>query len=273
MIDQWGAAMDAREDLDALRRVPEQVAQACTAYLAALRAAYGIDPVEAGAEAVRRAFTTAQHAATTALGELRRATTATAGRLRDRLANTPDPRSTEQQLLDELREHRAWQRVTAQLGVNRQVSELIAAARAAGDVPTLRALRAELPAYAASRVGTDGGIRAGVPEPHHLGSLLTEIDQALIAVLPKAEAKTLRDRVTLDEAETAAIRALDAADRDTDAWTPPLDQVTGAGRPEVPRSLRKAWLAADIAADGQGRHIADGRIIEAGAGGEGSGAA
>ena len=61
--------------------------------------------------------------------------------------NAPDTRPATEQLLDEQRDTRAWARLRPLLDKGADVRELTAEAEQAGDLPALRALRDELPAY------------------------------------------------------------------------------------------------------------------------------
>ena len=110
------------------------------------------------------------------------------------VALRPSATATER-LLQESEEQRAWARVRPLLEAGTDASELIARAGEAGDVATLRALRAELPAWREATVAAAAGefdrpdtrraAREGV-EP-----LLEAIDRAEAPHLPRQQREAL----------------------------------------------------------------------------------
>ncbi|BBG04599.1 MULTISPECIES: hypothetical protein [Pseudonocardia] len=253
-------------DRQTLDGVPARLAEARETYLAALRKAYDVaaDVEEVGAEAVRRAFTTAEGGARQALDAARADVERIVTAEREQQAAATDRRGTDERLLAELQESRAWSRVTAQLDGGRTLDEVLADAREAGDAATLRAIRAELPAHARAVLGTSDGVSAGVPDPRYLGETLGQVDDALVAVLPAAEAKPIRDRQALDAAEAAATRATESFSRDLGRFrVEPSQAAAGADAPTV---LRREWSTTEIGGKARVRSFGeDGALVDSAA--------
>ncbi|MBW3643115.1 MAG: hypothetical protein KY447_09400 [Actinobacteria bacterium] len=89
-----------------------------------------------------------------------------------------------------LEHDRAWQRALRQLDAGVAPGDLVAKAGAAGDVSTLRALRAELPAWA-DATARKGGSRS----PVDTTGLVEEVDRALVPHVAEVEAEALTARL------------------------------------------------------------------------------
>lgn len=230
-------------DLDTLRGVADRAAKVRADYAKALRTANNIDVKDQGVNARRRAIEQAGTDARAALEKLRGETTTAAKGARKATASKGDDTA---RLLAELELQRAWGRLAGQLAAGRKVEDLVAAAHRDGDTAALRALRAELPAWADTAHDTDAGLRAGITGADDLSVALGRVDEALVEVLPDDQADALKSQRGADEAEPAATRALDRVAASLDEWGD-LD----AENPSPPSSLRKAWRYADVEADGQ----------------------
>lgn len=241
--------------LDTLRGIPARVAKVRADYAAALRDAHNTDTDELGAAVRRRRFEQAATNANAALVALRDEAAAAA-----KAARTPsgkaDAGNDSTRLLGELELQRAWTRLVRQLDAGKKVDDLIVTAQRDGDTAALRALRAELPAWADS--ADDAAMRAGITGRDDVPDVLGRVDEALTEVLPAGEADALRTLRGVDEAEPAATTALERAGQTVTDWTPDLEHAA----PTPPSSLRKAWRYAEVEADGEvaagpGEHSTD----------------
>lgn len=183
---------------------------------------------------------------------------------------------TDEAVLAELREQRAWARHRALLGAGVPAQELIDGARDAGDHHALAALRAELPAYAR----TSGNPAVGAGLDVHLAA----VDDALGEVLPEARDQRAAHRLRRDLAEAwpAAERAIESsaaqlgrlADDPDGAhlrWATRLGDVReNAGRTFRPHAGRTGGAEGDPGAGGGAVHGAAG--AEVGAAGTGGAA-
>lgn len=238
--------MPSTTSTDTLRAVPDRAAKIRADYAAALRAANNIDVKDRGVAARRRAIEQATTTARQALEALRTETTEAAEGARKVTAGGKGKGDDTGRLLAELELQRAWTRLVRQLDSGRRVDDLIDGAHRAGDVAALRALAAELPAWADSSHDTDAGLRAGVPSADDLSAALGRVDEALVEVLPDDEAAVLKSRRAADDVEPAATKALERTAASVDEWAE-LDPEN----PSPSSSLRKAWRYADVETDGE----------------------
>lgn len=234
------------ENLATLRAVPDRAEAARLAYADALNAAYAIDKGQKGTEAVETAFTRARDDVKATLAALRAEATRAAAAVHKWIDDHQEAADVNAQLLREMQESRAWQRTRGQLDGGRPVEELISEAREAGDVPTLRAMAAELPAWADA--DPDRAFRAGVMRSE-MPLTVAAIDRALVDVLPAGEGKLAKLRLAVADAEPAAVAAVEHADRAAEHYTIEPAIVAAQSDPQPPRALSSAWMVAEIEAN------------------------
>jgi hypothetical protein len=140
------------------------------------------------------------------------------------------PGDTHDQLLAEMRQSRAWERARAQLDAGAALSEVIESA----DVDTLRALRAEYPAYLRAQDRRRGLDRAQGDRPDPTAAVRA-VDEALVPLLPGEAGRALAAKLATDSALEATRQALDAL------------RLTGAGSATPQHTLTGAYAANDAA--------------------------
>jgi hypothetical protein len=104
-----------------------------------------------------------------------------------------DPRPAVEQLLDEQRQTKAWDRAKLMLDAGSSPSEVIKSATTEGDLHTLRALRSELPSHVANARGRDASHEERLAASATITRL---VDLALAEVMPDGiERAALRGRL------------------------------------------------------------------------------
>jgi hypothetical protein len=149
---------------------------------------------------------------------------------RDAFARHSAPGDTSEQLLAEMRLSRAWERARAQLDAGAALSEVIENA----DIDTLRALRAEYPAYLRAQDKRHGLDRAHSDRPDPTAALRA-VDEALAPLLPGEAGKALTATLAAESALAATRQALDGM------------RLTGAGSATPQHTLAAAYAANDAA--------------------------
>ncbi|MFH9012651.1 hypothetical protein ACH4C6_14835 [Streptomyces sp. NPDC017943] len=142
---------------------------------------------------------------------------------RDAYERHSAPGDTQQQLLAEMRLSRAWERARGQLDAGAALSEVIEGA----DVDTLRALRAEYPAYLRAQDKRQGMDRAQGDRPDPTAAVRA-LDEALAPLLPGEAGKALAATLAAESALTATRQALDGLRLTGAGSATPLDTLTAA---------------------------------------------
>lgn len=239
-------ADEARQaDLAALREVPTRTRQALDSYARALDAAYKIDRDREGTGAVERAFAGARAELDARLGELAQLAESAPGRVREWADSRASRPGTDEQLLAELRESRAWDRTRSRLAGGRRADDLIAEALGSGDATTLRALVAELPAWVEG-VDEETALRAGVLGVEDAAGHVDAAERALVDVLPADQARTAAVRLSVRDAEADAAGTLDGARRSAAALIPRNDPAAAAADPDPTDALNRHLGVLDV---------------------------
>lgn len=149
---------------------------------------------------------------------------------RDAFARHTAPGDTNEQLLAEMRQSRAWERARAQLDAGAALSEVVENA----DVDTLRALRTEYPAYLRAQDKRRGLERAQGDQTDPKAAVRA-VDEALAPLLPGEAGRALAATLAAESALTATRQALDGL------------RLTGAGSATPLHTLTAAYAANDAA--------------------------
>lgn len=232
-----------QEDRATLRSIPGRAEQARTTYATALNAAWLMDRTQLGAFTVERAFTAAQNTIRTTLAAMRAEMEQATARARAWI-DAQGAGDATSQLLSETRQQRGWERLRGQLDGGRPVTELIEETYKAGDFEALRALRAELPAFADARpdVTRLSMIGGSLPE------LLASIDRGLAELLPddRNQRSAAVLRLEIDEAAELAEQAVTHAEKAAEYYTIEPALAASQSRPDMPPALRKAVRVIDV---------------------------
>jgi hypothetical protein len=107
------------------------------------------------------------------------------------------PTDPSEALLAEMRQSRAWDRARLLLESGRPVGEVIASA----DLDTLRALRAELPAYLTAQTERPAGTEGGSWTEVDTAAVARTVEKTLADRLPGDQGAALRSRLELEAIE------------------------------------------------------------------------